>query len=622
MLALMKSLMNSFIGKVVIMIMIAGMAFWGMDQMFTQIRSGLGANLAGAGNRSLDPVSFDRRVEVVLQNINSDSETPVTKSDALEDGLIDQIYQRQVAELVYLGFASSIGVDPSADAVIRELNDVDAFKNPLTGELDLNTYQQVLRSNGFSQVEYEAQLSDQLTMDALNEGARMAVVAPSILTNINLNYLAEQRDIAWFVFDATDAPEPAAPTDEEVRAFYDENLQTLREPERRMIDLLRMSADDFLHEITVTEQEIATIYEAMKSERFSEPDTRTYVEMRFASRDEARAAFGMLAGGADTASLSGIVSSETKTGRAESVVDEALREAMFGRGRQSGALFGPRQVGDQWMVARLISVQPGAVFPIETVADQIRDELARERADLLLYEKMELLDRAIGAGYDLPQIAKEVGLPLITTVPVDRNGYSKDGIPMVTLMSAGDAFAQAFEIGEGQTSNRYDAADAIYLTSPRKLIESYTPPFEELEADVREALHLQRKSNAVQTVVDDTVERIQSGQSDLDDEANLRDAIVETLPLPLTRANAEASGFPTSTFNAIFSAEEGDVFAFPSRTGEQVMIVQVREISAPAEADMTQLQTSTSTSVVNSLKTRSDLLCRDGDRHLNETTSK
>ena len=584
------------------MIMIAGMAFWGMDQMFTQIRSGLGANLAGAGDRSLDPATFDRRVEVVLQNMNAESESPITKSDALEDGLIDQIYRMQVSELTYLGFASTIGVDPSAEAVIRELNTIDAFKSPLTGELDLNTYQQVLQRNRIGQAEYEAQLADQLSMEALNSGASTAIVAPTILTNINLSYLAEQRDISWYVFDATAAPEPAEPSDDEVRAFYDENLETLREPERRMIDLLRMSAEDFLHEVEVTEQEVATIYEATKSERFSEPDTRTFVELLFATRDEARAAFGMLAGGADPSSVNGIVSSQTRTGREESVADEALRTAMFGPGRQSGALFGPRQVGEQWMVARLVSVQPGAVFPIETVAEQIRDELARERAAILLYDKMELLDRAIGAGYELPQIAREVGIPLITSAPVDRNGYTRDGVPIVVVLGANEAFTQAFEIGEGQTSNRYDAADAIYLTSPRRIIESYTPEFDSIAEDVREALFLQRRSNAVQTVIDDTLGRIRSGETTLADEAGSAGVSIETLPQALTRSNAEASGFPTSTFSAIFSAEEGDVFAFPNRTGSQVMIVQVQAITAPGANDLAALQTSASTNVANWLR--------------------
>ena len=113
-----------------------------------------------------------------------------------------------------------------------------------------------------------------------------------------------------------------------------------------------------MSQVEVTEQEVATIYEAGKSERFSEPEQRTYVEMMFDSRDAARNAFGALAGGADPSTLQGVVSRESKTSLAEEVEDQLLRDAMFGPGKQSGALFGPKDMGDgRWLIARLVSIQ-------------------------------------------------------------------------------------------------------------------------------------------------------------------------------------------------------------------------------------------------------------------------
>ena len=150
MLALMKSLMNSFVGKIVVMIIIAGMAFWGVDQMFAQICGGLGSNMAAAGSRGFDAAAFDRRVESVVRNINADSEEPVTKPDLVEQGIIDQIFNMEAAKLTLLGYADSIGVRPSTDAVVEELRNTDAFKNPLTGSLDLDTYRLVLNQNRIS----------------------------------------------------------------------------------------------------------------------------------------------------------------------------------------------------------------------------------------------------------------------------------------------------------------------------------------------------------------------------------------------------------------------------------------------------------------------------------------
>ena len=369
-----------------------------------------------------------------------------------------------------------------------------------------------------------------------------------------------------------------------------------------MIDVLRMSADDFLSQVTVTEQEVATVYEASKSDRYSEPDTRTYIELLFPTREAARTAFGLLAAGADPASLEGVTSRETKTGRRQSVTDPTLDEAMFGAGKQSGALFGPSERGDQWLVARLVSVQPGAVFPLEQVENEIRDQLARERAGVLLFDKMEALDRAIGAGYPLSQIAEEVGVPLMTYAPVDQSGRTREGTALGGLINAGEAFQQAFEIPVGETSNRADIGEATYLTSPRQIIESYTPEFEELRDDVRAGLVRQREASGVQAALDDLTDRIESGESTLEAEARAAGEIVETPLGAITRRTAADSGLPNAAITSVFSGKEGDVFTFPSRDGNAVMVMQITSITPPDEADMAELSPLANSSLISSLQ--------------------
>ena len=606
MLALMKSLMNSCGGKIIVMIIIAGMAFWGVDQMFAQLRGGIGSNMAAAGSRGFDAVTFDRRVESVIRNINADSEEPVTKPELLEQGVIDQVFQLEAAKLTLLGYADSIGVHPSTDAVVEELKNIDAFKNPLTGALDLDTYRDVLYRSRITQADYEQQLSDDLTMKALRDAAGAAIFPPKTLSGLQARYIGEARNVGWFILDTSSLPEPDAPTEEDIRAYYDENLEALKQPERRMIDVLRMSAEDFLSEVTVTDQEVATVYEASKSERYSEPDTRTYVELMFSSREAARTAFGLLAAGADPASVEGVASRETRTGRRESVSDPLLAEAMFGAGKQSGALFGPAERGDQWLVARLVSVQPGAVFPLEQVEGEIRDQLSRERAAVLLFEKMEALDRAIGAGYPISQIAEEVGVPLITFAPVDQSGRTREGVALMGLISAGEAFQQAFEIPVGENSNRIDIGEATYLTSPRKVLESYTPEFEELREDVRTGLVRQREANGVQAALDDLTDRIKSGESTLEAEARATNEVVETPLAPITRRTAADSGLPNAAVTSVFSGKEGDVFTFPSRTGDAVMVMQITDITPPSEADMSELAPLANSSLLTSLQTDLD----------------
>jgi peptidyl-prolyl cis-trans isomerase D len=601
MIAFMKRLTNSVFGKIVLMVIVVGMAFFGVDQVFNVIRGGLGSNIAQAGTRGFDFADLDRRVETVLRNMNQTSEQPVTKTEALTNGLIDQIYASESARITVLGYGASLGVSPSTDAVLQQTKSIEAFQNPLTGELDPTLLRQRLQQLGYTLHEFEEQISDDLTIQTIQSAATAAVSAPKILSDLQILYFGESRNVSWFFYDALKGAPDITPTSEEVRAYYDTHLEDLKQPERRGIDLLRMSAEDFVGEVVVTDQEVATIYEATKSERFSDPDQRTYAELAFDNRDAARAAFGVLAGGGDPNAVTGAVSNTLKTSRAAEVSDEALRDAMFGAGKQSGAMFGPREVNGQWVVARLISVQPGAVKPLEEVSEIIHDELARERAQELFSQKMEALDQALAAGYDLGQIASELKVPVMSFAEVDASGVTKTGRQFGMLNEAQDALAQAFRLKAGELTSRFDTPTAIFVAATRNIVPASTPAFEDIETGVRALLLSERKSSAAQAAVTDLIDRISAGNESFDAAAAKAETNVETLPQPVTRSNASQAGIPGPILQAMFSTQLGKVVSLPTGTTGLYVILKVDSIEPPSESAMAGIGAELSAAMSNTL---------------------
>lgn len=584
MLALMKRLTNTVFGKIVVMIIVVGMAFFGVDTIVNQIQGGLGANIAQAGSRGFDATDLDRRVETVLRNMNQTSERPVTKSDALENGMIDQIVAQESARVTVLGYASSLGLSASTDAVLAETRSIEAFQNPLTGELDPTLLRQRLQQLGFTLHEFEQQIGDDLIISTLQVAASSAVSAPQALSDLQVLYFGEARNVSWFLFDALAGQPAINPTPEDVRAHYEANLDLLKQPERRGFDLLRMSVEDFVGEVEVTEQEVATIYEATKAERFSDPDQRTYAELLFATRDAAREAFGLLAGGADPNSVSGATSITLQTRRAAEVSNEPLRDAMFGAGKQSGAMFGPREQGGQWLVARLISVQPGPVRPIEEVADTIRNDLARERAQIVFAQKVDKLEELLAAGYDLEEITRELNIPLLSFLPVDASGRPEYGAPFGILNEAREAVAQAFRLQQGELTSRFDTANTIFVASTHTIVPPATPAFEELEADVREMLIEERRASAALAAVNSLIDRVTAGEQTFEQAAAAAAAPIETLPQSVTRATAEQAGLPGPIRSAMFSSRQGEVVSLPTGTAGTHVILQVNSIEPPSES--------------------------------------
>lgn len=581
------------------------MALWGASAGVPALRSlfaGTGSNFIVAKSRTVSPFEFDRRIENFLRNTNTGAEVPLTKAQVAETGEIDNVFSIVQLQTGTLGFADTIGIQPSKEAVIAKLDTYADFKNPLTGELDLKTYQNVLTQNRMTTADFEQQLSDDIQMKALDTAASGAIIAPKLLSGIQAVYLAESREVDWFVVDTAQVPEPDAPTDEDVLAYYNENLTALAQPERRGIDLLKMSTDDFVSSATVTEQEISTIYEASKSSRFSEPDQRTYTVMYFVDRELAKTAVGNLAVGTDVSDLTGVIYSDTKTGVESSETDQVLKDGMFGPGRQAGTMIGPREVNGEWQVARLVSVQPGAAIALEFVADVIREERAREQAQNILNETINTLDELIAAGYSLSEIASQMGLPILSYAPVDQTGVTEDGRNFSSLLAATEPFEEAFELPIGEASYRGDADGAVYVASTRSVVAPYTPAFETLEDNIRLGLIRQNRATAVQDWIAAMEARISSDESTLAVEAAAVNGTVQSPAIPVTRLNVEQSGLPNALINGVFGAEEGRTFSIPSRTGDRYLVARLNKINAPSEEDTAVLASTANIAITTSLE--------------------
>lgn len=598
--ATIKKLMKSFLGTIVLLVIIVGMAAWGIEDIF---RGNLGGSMVEAGSRTLSAETLDRRVENVLRNLNDTSEKPLNKNEAVDQGIVDQVFAIEVSKVAHLGYANQIGAIPPDEKIIEQLEGNSSFANPLTGEFDLNTYTQVLNQNRLSPGIYEEQIKDDISLEYIRSAATSAVTSPELLTALQASYFGETRELSYFMLAEDETITRPAPTEEELTAFYDENKGVFKRPERRAVDLLKLSNQDFISQVVVTDDEIQKIYDATKAQRFSAPDTRTIETLTFTDREVARTAFGFLAGGRSADSITTVISSSTQTGARETFSNELAAEALFGQGRNVGALFGPvENVDGNWDIQQVTDIQSGEVYPLESVSEDIREELSRERAEVLFFEGLTSLDNAIGAGFSLDEIASELGVMVMSFEPVDGNGYTAKGIPMTGLIQAQDAFQSAFEYGQGELGDRFDSDEAIYIAATRNIIPEITPELADIREEVTSYYLDVTTGDALRNRADEIESQVTSGSLTLSAAAESADAVLENLTPPISRLTAEQSGLPNSALAGVFAAKEGDILMFPTRRGEQILMLQLDRINRPTTDTLGELETAAAASIAQSLE--------------------
>jgi len=583
MLTLMRSLLRTKAAGLLFVLLIVAMAAWGVTDVFG---GGLGNNLAGAGDRTLSEREFDAEVERILRNQTDDRGRAITKEQALDNGMIDEIFQRERLDLALRAYGDTVGVTATTQAVQDDLITTPAFLDT-TGVFDPVLYKAILENNGMRPADYQDGIEGELTISRLQRLPVAALKVPKALARIEAGFNAEQRSASWFAISQADLPEIGEPTDEQLQALYTELEAALREPERRQISLLRVSPDDFVSQAEITDEDIDAFYNAYQAQRYTAEGERVFTEFNFADEALARAAPGRIAGGANAAALEGLDSSQRKTGKRDLISLDFLAGQVFGSQAQLGGIYGPVQNGSVWTIIRLEEIIPGDITPLDVVRDEIQNELATQHALGIFYDALPRFDDLIGTGASLVDIGLELGAPVLTFEAVDRTGRTENGGSFRTLLEAPGLIQMAFDRPEGGKTERIGDDEVTWMAEVDAIVPESLPPFEEVKDELTEAWNVREQSEQLRNATSAAEARLNSGEVTIAELAAENNSVVQSLPAPLTRVNFRAN-LPNDLIRGLFSArEEGAVLSSPGLPNEMIVLqVNTIERAAPETLDL------------------------------------
>ena len=583
-----RKMLRSKVAGLLFALVIVSMAVWGVEDIF----SGRGGNLIKAGDRSISIQDFDQEVQDRLRDLSRQQGRAVTKAEAVENGLVDQLYQQQASRLITLGYGEGIGARASTNAVTVEVLKEEAFNNALTGKFDAEVYESALRRINMTPREFEQDIRDSLTQNYIIGAAGTAIEPPSSFVDLISKFEGENRTVSVLTVTTEDVSELPEPSEEELRAYFEENKSAFGEPERRGITVLHFSPEDFRQSVDVSEEMLANAYEAGKLQRYSTPQTRTYVQANFATEAAALQALGILAAGGEPDTLENVISIEEKTSLKSEIVDTEFANDLFAIA--PGAVTEPFDLSGQWVIARVEEVIPGDPYPFEDVREQIRSTLTTERAQGAFEEAARNLENLKGEGLNLQEIGQRIGAPAISYVPVDRRGGTASRARILSLLAEyPQAIEETFKSFEGRISDRFDLDDGgIYLAQLDVITPPSLPEFEDVRERVLTAWRVTNSNEAVALFSEDLVQKINRGETTIEDAAVDLNKDLERVIQPLRRSS-NSNELPASAVAAVFTAKEiGQAIATPSPQRGEYLIVSVVSILPPSDDTVSGMRTS------------------------------
>ncbi len=575
--------------------------FGAMSYVSRANRASAGAHhadsVATVGERPITREAFLRRLEdlkktYTSQGLPPDSEifnSPFFLRSVLS-GLVDQT-------LLQLS-AADLGLAVTEQEIADYIRLSGGFVE--NGQFSKDRLLNYLRRSGMSLEDFEDAIRFELQGDKASNLLRASVFVTDEEAWAEFRRDREKRSLRVVKVESSKLTFDAASIgDDELKAAYDADAESWREPEQRRLTYFSIDFKPFIDDADVTDTELRAKYDA-DPKKYSAKEQVRYSRIRvsFAENateaqkaearkkaDEARTAAA--APGADFAQVVSQVSDDIASkaqggdmGFAERTA--APRELVtVAFGLTDGAVSEVIETDGAFEIVKRIESRDPGPKPFDDVKDQIRFELELEHAKAKQKEAIEKAYAQIAPGSDIRDFAA-------------KNEYEVGSTPLFAAdagipgMEKGPQIAKlAFEMSKDEISKPFEGFSKWYIFQLAEVRETRLPSFDEAKDRVREKLGEKKRMEMATAKAVDALAQMKSGAKTLDAlAAELGSAVVDTGEFSASARSVPQIGLIQGFAEAAFAVPDGqDLPAQPFAYSDGAIVFQVTGRQAASRAD-------------------------------------
>jgi len=426
---------HGWIAWAIVFLISVPFALWGIQSYLDIGGEPIAAKVNGVEITQRD---LDRRVQQARMRLREQLGAAYDATQFDDKQLRREALDSMIRETLLVDISNRMGLRVSDQELRAQILAEPAFQRD--GRFDSPSYENMLQLQGMSPAMFEAQLRQRLVGTQL---AR-AVVDSELVTSAEregfLRLSGQKRAVAWLRIPASRFMDEAPVDDADIRAYYEANAARFRTPEQVKLDYLVLDVATLATKTDLSEEELRRAYESDQA-RFGQPERRKVRHILLpvppaadaaadaAVRDQIEAVRKRIEGGEPFDQVAKEVSKDPGSAAQggslgdieRGIMDPAFDEAAFSL--SPGELSEPVKTRFGYHLIEVESVTPAAVKPFEEVRDQLREELAKQRAEALFYDMGERLANVVYESSDsLKPAAEELGLTIQHSDWIGREG--------------------------------------------------------------------------------------------------------------------------------------------------------------------------------------------------------
>lgn len=462
--------------------------------------------VAEVNNEQISRLDFDQAYR------NERSRMEEQMGDFFDTLLADEGYMREfrqgvlerlIEERLATQFAREQGFRPSANVIRNSIRQMPEFQ--INGQFNNDRYIALLMNTGFSPEQFRDYIGSELGRSTLLTGLMMSEFMLPHEAEQFQRLQNQRRSGEYIRVPVESYTDVVSVSEAEIEQFYYDNEEYFELEERVQLEYLVLEFDAVLEDVEVSEQQVRQFYEQNPAS-FRTPERRDIAHILVEGNDaEARARIeellARLEAGEDFAELAATESDDTFSGadggalgRLErGMIDPDVEDAGFALERE-GAISGVVESEFGFHIIQLTRFDESRVDDFDDVRETIAENLRRERAEQIYFERQQELSRL---SFEIPDslepAAQELELSVQTSDWVGRQGSAEfqDQRLLQEIFSVDVA-------EDGLNSELIDLGERSYVVRAVDYQRASTRPLNEVQEQIEQALLIQKAHEEAQ----------------------------------------------------------------------------------------------------------------------------
>ncbi|MGI4952403.1 MAG: SurA N-terminal domain-containing protein [Janthinobacterium lividum] len=582
MLSAFRKFLNTRAARLFFFVLIIPFVLWGVADVVRNM--GQETALATVGGRKIEAPEFQEAFRQQLAQATRQLGGRTEATPAIRRAVAAQTLDRLIFQAAIADEVRRLGITVPDEALRQAVFEIPAFRGR-SGGFDRATFENVLRQNNYTEGRFLEQLRVDLAQRQLMEAVQVGVGVPQALLKPIYAFSKETRVAEVVDLPFVAAAEPPEPTEADLRRAYADDPARYAAPAYRHIKAVVITPDTIARDIEVPDADVAAFYEQHKAE-FGSAEKRSLQVLVAQDETVARRLDAQWKAGADWATIQ---KAAADAGASAAELDDAVQADIPGTelgqaafAAAAGTVVGPVKSEFGWQVLRVTKVTPGSEKTLDSVRDELRTRIARERAVDQVYSRINRLEDVLSSGASFDEIPADLGATVLGGT-LDAQGNTKDGEPAPlpgTPALRQAILTAAFALPKGEPPKLTEGPDQSYFALT---VDDETPPaprpFDAVQAQVRENYEADARRKEQETVAARLLAATKAGGS-LADAATVAGLRVERTQ-PIARSTPTA-GVPPALIQPVFGLKPGETTMVETPQG--FLVARLAEVSSPDPA--------------------------------------